>query len=67
MGVTIILITMVEGGVNMDIKYIPKGEEGKSCADCKHFERDSNMQGMGKCFGKEVLAGGSCNFFEPKE
>lgn len=58
---------MVEGGVNMDIKYIPKGEEGKSCKDCKHFDRDNNMQGMGKCFGKEVLAEGSCNFFEPKE
>lgn len=46
----------------MDIKYIPNGEEDKTCADCKHFERDINMQGMGKCFGREVLAEGSCNF-----
>jgi hypothetical protein len=50
---------MAGGGVNMDIKYIPKGEEGKRCIDCKHFERDNNMQGIGKCFEKEVLAEGS--------
>jgi len=51
----------------MEVKYVPKGEEGKTCADCKHFERDIDMQGMGKCFGHEVMAEGSCNFFEPRE
>ncbi len=51
----------------MEIKYVPKGEKGKTCADCKHFERDTDMQGMGKCFGQEVIEEGSCNFFESKE
>lgn len=51
----------------MEIKYVTKGEEGRSCKDCKHFDRDINLQGRGKCFGNEVLVEGSCNFFEAKE
>lgn len=51
----------------MEIKYISNGEEGKTCLDCKHFERDVNMEGVGKCFGNEVKAEGSCNYFETKE
>ena len=51
----------------MDIKYVPKGEEGKTCADCKHFESEADKQDIGKCFGHEVSAEGGCNFFEPKE
>ncbi len=36
------------------IWYTWIGDEGKGCADCKHFERDVNMQGIGKCFSKGV-------------
>ena len=48
----------------MDVKYMVKGPKGKTCADCKVFENTGD--GMGKCFGHEVLAAGSCNMFTPK-
>lgn len=48
----------------MDVKYVIKGEPGKTCADCKHFQAGS--AGMGKCFGHEVAAQGSCNLFQKK-
>jgi hypothetical protein len=51
----------------MKIKYTETGEPGKTCADCKHFEEDENLNGIGKCFGYEVKASGSCNLFEPKK
>ncbi len=51
----------------MEIKYVTNGEEGKRCGDCKHFKEDVNMEGVGKCFGHEVVPEGSCNFFEAKE
>ena len=51
-------------GENMDVKYVEKGEKGKTCADCKHYEDEGD--GMGKCFGHEVMAAGSCNYFDPK-
>jgi len=50
----------------MDVKYTPKGEKGRSCADCKHYEAEVSRQGLGKCFGREVVAAGSCAYFEPK-
>ena len=49
---------------DMDVKYVEKGEKGKTCADCKHYEDEG--EGMGKCFGHEVMAAGSCNYFDPK-
>jgi len=55
------------GGDDMEIKYVQNGEKGRTCADCKHFERDVNMQGAGKCFGNEVSAEGGCNFFEARD
>ena len=48
----------------MEIKFTEKGEPGKTCADCKHFTDEGDN--MGKCFGHEVPAGGSCNMFEAK-
>ncbi|MGD1119498.1 MAG: hypothetical protein ABR886_08425 [Dehalococcoidales bacterium] len=48
----------------MDVKYTEKGKQGKTCADCKHFQSEGD--GLGKCFGHEVSAKGSCNFFEAK-
>ncbi len=48
----------------MDVKYVEKGEPGKTCADCKHFQNEGD--GIGKCFGHEVAAQGSCNLFDPK-
>jgi hypothetical protein len=49
----------------MDVKYVVKGPKGKTCVDCQFFE--STGDGMGKCFGHEVLAAGSCNMFKAKE
>jgi len=51
----------------MDVQYVEKGEIGRTCADCKHFEEDKNVPGIGKCFGQEVKAEESYNFFETKE
>ena len=48
----------------MDVKYVTRGRKGKTCADCKVFESTGDR--MGKCFGHEVLAAGSCNMFTPK-
>ena len=48
----------------MDVKYVEKGRKGKTCADCQYLE--STGAGMGKCFGHEVIAKGSCNMFEAK-
>ncbi len=48
----------------MDVKYVTQGEKGKTCADCKFFKSKGN--GMGECYGHEVLASGSCNIFVPK-
>jgi hypothetical protein len=49
----------------MDVKYVEKGRLGKTCSDCQFFEKTD--EGMGKCFGHEVLAKGSCNMFKNKE
>jgi hypothetical protein len=48
----------------MDVKYVTKGLKGKTCADCRFYEAGGG--GMGKCFGHEVLASGSCNMFATK-
>ena len=50
-----------------DLKYVEKGEKGRTCAECKHFEEVSRNSGIGKCFGHDVKAEGSCNYFESKE
>lgn len=51
----------------MDVQYVTKGEENKTCADCKNFEKANNEGTTGLCFGYEVLAGGSCSYFTPKD
>ncbi len=48
----------------MDVKYVEKGEPGKTCADCGSFQDAGD--GKGKCFGFDVLAAGSCNMFKAK-
>jgi hypothetical protein len=48
----------------MEPNYIEHGTPGRTCAECKHFEADPKTGGLGKCFGYEVSATGSCNFFE---
>jgi hypothetical protein len=48
----------------MDVKYVTKGEKGKTCADCGLFK--DTGKGMGDCYGHQVLAAGSCNLFAPK-
>jgi hypothetical protein len=51
----------------MDVKYLQKGEKGKTCADCRNFEAEVKTQVFGKCFGNQVEASGSCNYFEAKK
>ena len=48
----------------MDVKYVEKGEPGKTCAECKQYQDEGN--GKGKCSGHEVAAEGNCNYFDPK-
>ena len=47
-----------------DVKYVEKGEPGKTCADCKNYKDKDGK--TGDCYGYEVLAAGSCNLFEAK-
>jgi hypothetical protein len=49
----------------MDVKYVTKGEKGKTCAECNYFKSTGN--GMGDCYGHQVLAAGSCDIFAPKD
>jgi hypothetical protein len=48
----------------MDVKYTVNGKKGQTCGDCQFFE--ATADGMGKCFGHEVLAKGNCNMFKAK-
>ena len=50
----------------MEVKYVEKGEKGKQCKDCKNFMEEKKSSGMGKCFGYDVKAQGSCNLFDTK-
>jgi hypothetical protein len=47
-----------------DVKYVEKGEPGKTCVDCKNYKDKDGV--TGDCYGHEVLAAGSCNLFEKK-
>ncbi len=53
------------GGKEQEVKYQSKGPKGKQCRDCNFFEPLSGNPSQGKCFGKEVIAQGSCNVFTP--
>ena len=50
----------------MDVKYTPNGPPGQTCADCAMFAPDRKNKFMGSCFGHEVLAAGSCNYFKKR-
>ena len=49
-----------------DVNYKPVADDpAKSCNACKHFQvKDCDK---GDCFGHEVLAKGTCNYYEPKK
>lgn len=49
-----------------DIQYRKKGPRGRTCADCKHYEAESENRKTGKCMGQDVEEEATCNFFEPK-
>lgn len=52
----------------VDPKYQPIAPDpAKSCKNCKHFEAEAEEFEVGKCFGNEVSAKGTCNYFEPKK
>ena len=51
------------GGKEREIKYQVKGSKGKQCRDCRFFEAASGNPSQGKCFGKDVIAQGTCNMF----
>jgi hypothetical protein len=50
-------------GNTMDVKYVVKGEKGKTCQDCSLFKDQGH--GLGDCYGHQVLAAGSCIMFTP--
>jgi len=47
----------------MEVKYGPQGPPGQQCRDCKFFEPSTADLSSGKCFGRDVLAQGTCNMF----
>jgi hypothetical protein len=51
-------------GMADDVGYVEFGPEGKTCADCAHYEPSSEAPGAGKCMGFDVRAAATCNFFE---
>jgi len=57
---------MADMGETMEVKYDPQGPPGQQCKDCKFFEPSSGNASMGKCFGKDVVAQGTCNMFALK-
>jgi len=56
-----------KGGEEVEVKYTPQGEPGKTCANCKFYTPQPDNPGKGDCFGHEVEAKGSCNMFQPEE
>ena len=48
-----------------DIKYEVEAPPGRQCRDCKFFE-PADEPSKGKCFGKDVIAQGTCNMFGAK-
>jgi hypothetical protein len=49
-----------------DVGYVTQGPEGKTCADCTHFEPSPDDPAVGKCAGYDVQASASCNYFEKR-
>lgn len=51
----------------IEVNYQPVAPDpGRSCKNCKHFKPGSENGNAGECFGHEVHATGTCNFFTPK-
>ncbi len=48
----------------MDVQYTPKAPQGKTCAECKFYEKVDDKSG--KCFGHDVIPQGGCNKFMTK-
>lgn len=52
---------------DQDVNYQPVAPDAtKSCSSCSNFKLNQEKPGMGDCFGHEVVATGTCNFFAPK-
>ena len=49
-----------------EIKYEMPGPEGRQCGGCKFFQPLTGELSKGKCFGKDVVAQGTCNMFASK-
>jgi len=44
-----------------DVGYVTKGPPGHQCADCQHYEPDTDDPSVGKCMGEDVESGASCS------
>jgi len=42
-------------------------DPSRACRNCKHFEASAEDATIGGCFGHEVSAEGTCNFFEAED
>jgi len=60
------IIARAEGIREMEVKYTPRGPVGLQCRDCKFFEPSRGDPSKGNCFGKDVMAKGTCNMFVAK-
>lgn len=49
-----------------EVNYTPNGPAGKTCLECTNYQADASNPDIGKCFGHDVVATGSCNFFQAK-
>jgi hypothetical protein len=49
-----------------DVNYKIPGETGKCCSDCSEFKAHADDANKGECHGHEVVANGSCDYFNAK-
>ena len=48
----------------MEVHYTPKGPKGKTCNVCRNFKPTGGIKGS--CYGHDVIATGSCDYFKSK-
>lgn len=53
---------------DIEPNYQPQSPDPeRACKNCKNFTPKEGDEGKGDCFGHEVGAEGTCDFFEMKE
>jgi len=42
-------------------------DPAKSCTNCKHYQASAEDEKIGECFGHQVQAQATCEYFETKD